>query len=274
MPVAPTAQIHPTAIVSTDADIGANVHIGPYVVVEGPVAIKHDCRIAPYVHLVGPLVIGQGNQIGTGCVIGSDPQHLAYRGEPTRTEIGDFNVFREHVTIHRGSQVAGHGVTRIGSHNYFMAHSHVAHDCKVGNHCVLVNGALMGGHSEIDDRVFLSGNVGLHQFVRMGRLTLVMGNEGVVKDVPPFFSVRDYARLIGVNTVGMKRAGIATPDITVVRQAFHILCYSDLLQKDAIQKLADSLGGHPLVAEMLQFIRSSKKGIMRKPLRRTEDDED
>jgi UDP-N-acetylglucosamine acyltransferase len=199
---------------------------------------------------------------------------LAYRGEPTRTEIGDFNVFREHVTIHRGSQVAGHGVTRIGSHNYFMAHSHVAHDCKVGNHCVLVNGALMGGHSEIDDRVFLSGNVGLHQFVRMGRLTLVMGNEGVVKDVPPFFSVRDYARLIGVNTVGMKRAGIATPDITVVRQAFHILCYSDLLQKDAIQKLADSLGGHPLVAEMLQFIRSSKKGIMRKPLRRTEDDED
>src|SRR5262245_11881696 len=132
MPVASSAQIHATAIVSAEADVGPNVRIGPYVVIDGPVKIGSDCVIGPYVHLVGPLVIGQGNQIGTGSVIGSDPQHLGYKGEPTRTEVGDLNIFREHVTVHRGSHVKDWGVTRIGNRNYFMAHSHVAHDCTVG----------------------------------------------------------------------------------------------------------------------------------------------
>jgi UDP-N-acetylglucosamine acyltransferase len=144
-----------------------------------------------------------------------------------------------------------------------MAHSHVAHDCKVGDHCVLVNGALMGGHAELHDRVFLSGNTTVHQFVRMGRLSLLMGLEGVGKDVPPFLTVKNRAVILGVNVVGMRRAGIPTADISVVRKACHLLYRSELLHKQAIQNLADTLGGHPLVAEMLQFIRESRRGVMR-----------
>jgi UDP-N-acetylglucosamine acyltransferase len=207
--------------------------------------------------------LGQGNQIGTGTVIGSDPQHLGYRGEPTRTEVGDFNIFREHVTIHRGSHVPGWGVTKIGNHNYFMSHSHVAHDCKVGNDCVLVNGALMGGHAELEDRVFLSGNTTVHQFARMGRLSLLMGLEGVGKDVLPFLTVKNRSTILGVNVVGMRRAGIPTADISIVRKAYHLLYRSELLHKAAIQNLADTLGEHPLVAEMLRFIKASRRGVMR-----------
>jgi UDP-N-acetylglucosamine acyltransferase len=263
MPVASSAQIHPTAIISSEADIGPNVRIGPYVVIDGNVKVGSECAIGPHVHLVGSLTMGQGNQVGTGTVIGSDPQHLAYTREQSRTEVGDFNIFREHVTIHRGSHVKDWGVTRIGNRNYFMSHSHVAHDCSVGNDCILVNGALMGGHSEIQDRVFLSGNTVIHQFCRMGRLSLLMGLEGIGKDVPPFFTVKNHRELLGVNAVGMKRAGIPTADITVVRKAYHILYRSDLLQKQAIEKLTETLGGHPLVAEILQFIKSSRRGVMR-----------
>lgn len=263
MPVDSSAQVHSTAMVSAEADIGPNVRIGPYVVVDGQVKVGSDCVIGPQVHLVGPLVMGQGNNVGTGTVIGSDPQHLGYKGEPSRTEVGDFNVFREHVTIHRGSHVKDWGVTRIGSRNYFMAHAHVAHDCTVGNDCVLVNGALMGGHSAIEDRVFLSGNTVIHQFCRMGRLSLLMGLEGIGKDVPPFFTVKNHRELLGVNVVGMKRAGISTADITVVRKAYHILYRSGLMQKQAIETLTETLGGHPLVAEMLQFIKASRRGVMR-----------
>ena len=144
-----------------------------------------------------------------------------------------------------------------------MANSHVGHDCKVGNDCVLVNGALMGGHAEIADRVFLSGNTVIHQFCRMGRLSLLMGLEGIGKDVLPFLTVKNHHEILGVNVVGMRRAGIATADITVIRKAYHMLYRSDLLQKQATAKLAETLSEHPLVAEMLQFIRESKRGVMR-----------
>ena len=261
MPAATSGQVHPTAIVSPDAVIGDGVRIGPYTVIDGPVTIGPGCVVGPHVHLVGPLVLGGGNQIGTGTVIGTDPQHLGYQGQPTRTEIGDFNVFREHVTVHRGSHVDQ--VTRIGNKNYFMAHAHVAHDCKVGNECILANGALMGGHCELQDRVFMSGCAALHQFVRMGRLSLLTGLEGVSKDVIPFLTVRDRFTVLGVNAIGMKRAGIPAADIMEVRKAYHILYRSDLLLKAAIDQVAERLGGHPLVAEMLRFIRESKRGVMR-----------
>jgi UDP-N-acetylglucosamine acyltransferase len=257
------SQIHPTAVISPEATISPGVSIGPYVVADGPVSIGPDCEIGPHVHLVGPLVIGSGNRIGTGTVIGTDPQHLGYKGQSTRTEIGDFNTFREHVTVHRGSHVAGYGATRIGSHSYFMAHSHVAHDCSVGNHCILANGAVIGGHCELGDRVFLSGNTAIHQFVRMGRLSLMMGLAGVGKDVLPFMTVKNRITVAGVNVLGMKRAGISSADITVVRKACHLMYRSDLLVKDAIQRLDEELGSHPLVAEMLRFARESKRGIMR-----------
>lgn len=261
MPVAALAQIHPTAVVSPDATLDPNVRIGPYTVVEGPVTIGPDCVLGPHVHLVGPLVLGQGNKVGTGTVIGTEPQHLGYRGQLTRTEIGDFNTFREHVTVHRGSHVEG--VTRIGSHNYFMAHAHVAHDCKVADHCTLANGALLGGHCELHDRVFMSGNTALHQFVRMGRLSLLTGLEGVSKDVVPFMIVKNRFTVLGVNVVGMRRSGYSTPDIVTARRSFHILYRSELVLSKAVEMLEAELGDRPVAAEMIRFIRESKRGVMR-----------
>lgn len=273
MPVAASAQIHPTAILSSEVVIAEGVRVGPYAIIDGAIAIGPDSVIGPHVHLVGPLVLGRGNQVGTGTVIGSDPQHLAYAGQPSRTEIGDGNVFREYVTVHRGSHAEGYGVTRIGNHNYLMAASHVGHDCTVGDHCILANAALMGGHCVLQDRVFVSGSAALHQFVRMGRLSLVTGLEGVAKDVIPFLTVKDRFTVLGVNAIGMRRAGIAAADIHEVRKAYHILYRSDLILKSAIDLLAEKLGGHPLVAEMLQFIRESKRGVMRPTRHRGADEE-
>jgi UDP-N-acetylglucosamine acyltransferase len=264
MPIADPARVHPTAIVSAESDLAACVQVGPYAVLEGPVTLGPDCVVGPHAHLIGPLTVGRGNRIGSGTVVGSDPQHLAYQGQPTRTEIGDGNTFREHVTVHRGSHVEGYGVTRIGSHNYFMAGSHVAHDCQIANHCILVNGALLAGHCELQDRVFMSGLTAIHQFVRMGRLSLLNGQESASHDVPPFMVVKDRYTLLGVNIVGMRRAGIPTADISAVRMAFKILYRSGLMLKLAVERLEEELGGHPLVAEMLRFIQAkSRRGIMR-----------
>ena len=144
MPVATSARIHPTAILSPTSKIAEDVTIGPHVVVEGNVRIGPGCMLRPFVHLIGPLVMGEGNQVFSGAVLGERPQHLKYSDEETRVEIGDYNIFREHVTVHRGT--TDRYVTQIGSHNFLMAGAHVAHDCIVGNHCTLANGALVGGH--------------------------------------------------------------------------------------------------------------------------------
>jgi UDP-N-acetylglucosamine acyltransferase len=264
MPIADPDRVHPTAIVSAESDLAAGVQVGPYAILEGPVTLGPDCVVGPHAHLIGQLVMGRGNRVGTGTVLGSEPQHLAYQGQPSRTEIGDGNTFREHVTVHRGSHVEGYGVTRIGSFNYFMVNSHVAHDSKVANHCILANGALLAGHSEIEDRVFLSGHTAVHQFARLGRLSLVTALVAATQDVPPFLVVKDRNTLLGVNVVGMRRAGIPTPDISAVRMAFQILYRSGLMLKLAIERLEAELGGHPLVAEMLRFIQAkSRRGVMR-----------
>jgi UDP-N-acetylglucosamine acyltransferase len=263
MTVAASAQVHPTAIISTEASISEGVRIGPYAVIDGPVTVGPECEIGPHVHLVGPLLIGRGNRIGTASVIGSDPQHLSYKGQPSRTEIGDFNTFREHVTVHRGSHVEGYGVTKIGNYNYFMAAAHVGHDCKVANHCVLANAVLMAGHCELQDRVFMSGSSAMHQYVRMGRLSLLTGLEGVGKDVVPFITVKNRYTVLGVNSIGMRRAGITTADIMVVRRAFKVLYRSEHMLKQAVELIDTDMGDHPLVAEMVRFIRESKRGVMR-----------
>ena len=260
MTVAASAHVHPSAILSPDAIIADGVRIGPYAVIDGPVTIGPECEIGPHVHLVGPLILGRGNRIGTSTVIGSDPQHLTYQGQLSRTEIGDFNTFREHVTVHRGSHVQGYGVTKIGNYNYFMAASHVGHDCKVANHCVLANAVLMAGHCELQDRVFMSGSSAMHQYVRMGRLSLLTGLEGVGKDVVPFVTVRNRYTVLGVNSIGMRRAGIATADVMVVRRAFKVLYRSDYMLKQAVDLIDTEMGDHPLVAEMCALSVSPERG--------------
>jgi UDP-N-acetylglucosamine acyltransferase len=259
MPIAPSARIHPTALVSPEADLADNVEVGPYAVVEGPVRLGPGCVLRPHVHLIGPLTVGRDNQLFTGAVLGECPQHIKYNGEPTSVEVGDGNVFREHVTVHRGTNHSW--VTRIGSHNFFMANSHVAHDCAVGSHCILANGAVLGGHVTLADNVYLSGNAAVHQFVRIGRLALLSGVSATTKDIPPFCIQQRIDTVVGVNVVGMRRAGFSHAEIDAVRRAFHIIFREGLVIPNALARMEQELGAFAPVREMVAFIRESKRGI-------------
>lgn len=255
----PSVRIHPTAVISPQAELAESVQVGPFAVIEGAVRLGPGCVLRPYVHLIGPLTMGRDNLVFSGCVLGEQPQHLRYSGEPTGTEIGDANVFREHVTVHRGTTQAW--TTRIGNNNFFMAHAHVAHDCVVGNQCILANGALMGGHSILEDGVYLSGNSAVHQFARIGRLSLLSGLSASSKDVPPFTIIQHINCVMGVNVVGMRRAGITHDEIDAVRRSYHVLYRQGLTLPNGLQRIEQELGHVPVVQEMVSFIRRSTRGI-------------
>jgi UDP-N-acetylglucosamine acyltransferase len=254
-----SVRIHPTAILSPEAELGPDVEIGPYTVLEGAVRLGPGCTIRAHAHLIGPLTMGQNNQVFTGAVIGERPQHLKYGGEATGVEIGDNNIFRENVTIHRGTTYSWK--TRIGCNNFFMAGSHVAHDCIVGSHCILANGALLGGHCCLADQVYVSGNAAAHQFVRLGRLALLSGSSGTTKDIPPFVVQQDINRVVGVNLVGMRRSGMTNAQIEAVRRAFQIIFHEGHTLPTALHLVEQQLGAVDQVAEMVAFIRESKRGI-------------
>lgn len=256
--------IHPTAVVSPAARLAPDVTVGPLAVIDGPVELAHGCIVAAQARLVGPLAAGPDNTFDTGCVIGGAPQHTAYAGDPTRVEIGSGNTFREHATVHRGMPVGsgpGTGVTRIGDGNLFMAGAHVAHDCVVGNHGIYANSALLGGHVVTGDRVFLSGNSAVHQFCRVGRLALLSGSSASSKDIPPFWVIQDVNRVCGVNVVGMRRAGVPTNEIQAVRRVFRSIYLEKLLIPTALMRAEAEGGSLPAVRELIDFIRSSKRGI-------------
>jgi UDP-N-acetylglucosamine acyltransferase len=260
MPIAQSARIHPSAVISAEADLGEDVEVGPHVVIEGPVRVGTGCVLRPGVHLLGPVTLGRYNTIFSNAVLGEQPQHTKYKGEPTRVEIGDHNIIREHVTIHRGTTHSW--VTKIGSHNFLMANCHVAHDCLIGDHCIIANGALIAGHCVLEDNVFLSGNCAIHQFVRVGRLALLAGVSASTNDIPPFIMISRRNSVSGVNVVGMRRAGIAHASIDGVRKAFHILYREGNLLQQALERLETVLGTIPEVIEMVNFIRGSTRGIV------------
>ncbi len=260
MTIAQSARIHPTAVIAPEAELGDEVQVDPHVVIEGEVCVGPGCVLRPGVHLIGPLTMGCHNTVYSGAVLGERPQHLQYAGEPTRLVIGDHNTIREHVTIHRGTTHTGE--TRIGSGNFLMANAHVAHDCRMGDHCILANGALMGGHAILENNVYLSGNCALHQFVRVGRLALLSGVSAATKDIPPFIIQQRINCVVGVNVVGMRRAGIPTPHIDAVRRAFHLLYRSQMLVPAALSQIERDLGEVAEVAEMVAFIRASSRGII------------
>lgn len=264
MPRPDPALVHPSAIISDAAQLGDNVRVGPFVVIEGSVTIGAGTVIRPHVHLIGPLTLGANNDIGTGTVLGGAPQHLGYKGEPTAVTIGDGNIFREHVTVHRGMPVGvgpGTGLTRVGNKNLFMAGSHVAHDCVVGNECLFANAAVIGGHVEVGDRALLSGNSAVHQFCRVGRLGLLSGASASSKDIPPFWVMQEVNQVRGVNMIGMRRAGMPSAEIMAVRRAFALIYKDRLPIPAALMRMEAELGQFPAVRELVQFIRSSKRGI-------------
>jgi UDP-N-acetylglucosamine acyltransferase len=252
-------RIHPTVVISAEAELADNVVVGPGVVIEGKVRIGPDCVLRPHACLCGPLTMGRGNIVFPGAVLGERPQHLKYNDEPTSLEIGDGNIFREHVTIHRGTT---HSMTtRIGSCNFFMANSHVGHDCIIGNRCILTNGCLVGGHCTLQDNAYLSGNSAVHQFVRIGRLALLSGCSATTKDIPPFVVQQYIDTVVGINLVGMRRAGMTNAQINAVRQAFRILFREGLPLPAALARLERELGAVDTVQEMIAFLRECPKGI-------------
>jgi UDP-N-acetylglucosamine acyltransferase len=255
----PSASIHASAVISPEAELAEDVVVDAHVVIEGKVKIGRGCVIRPHALLVGPLTMGEGNVVHIGAVIGERPQHTKYNGEPTSVEIGDFNIFREHVTIHRGTTHSW--TTRIGSHNFFMVNAHVAHDCRVGNRCILANGALVGGHCVLEDNVYLSGNCAVHQFCHIGRLALLSGCSATTKDIPPFMIQQYIDSVCGVNVIGMRRAGVPAEQIRDVRKAFHVLFREGLLIPAALAKIEQEIGDSPAIVELVAFIRNSARGI-------------
>lgn len=256
--------IHPSAVVDPSARLADDVRVAPFVVIEGDVTVGPGTVIRPHVHLMGPLTVGANNDIGTGTVLGSAPQHLGYKGEPTLTEIGDGNTFREHVTVHRGMPVEtkpGTGRTTIGNGNLFMAASHVAHDCRVGNGNIFANSAVIGGHVEVADRALLSGNSAVHQFCRVGRLALLSGASASSKDIPPFWVMQEVNWVGGINLIGMRRAGIPSVEIQGVRKAFRIIYRERLTVSAAVMRIEAELGHLPAVRELIEFIKTTKRGI-------------
>jgi UDP-N-acetylglucosamine acyltransferase len=251
--------IHPTAVIASEAELADDVQVGPYVVIEGHVRLGPGCVLRPHVHLCGPLTMGRGNQVFTGAVLGERPQHLKYQDEPTSLEIGDNNVFREHVTVHRGTTQSWK--TQIGSSNFFMANSHIAHDCRIGDRCIFANGALLAGHCTVEDNVYLSGNCAVHQFVRVGRLALLSGASASTKDIPPFIIQQRIDTVVGVNVIGMRRSGMTGAQIDAVRRAYHTIFRQGLVLPAALAQLERELGHVDAVAEMIAFIRESKRGI-------------
>ena len=254
-----SCRIHPAAVVSPQARLGENVEVGALAVIDGPVSIGDDCVIRPGAYLFGPMSLGHGNLVCTGAILGERPQHLKYNDEPTSVEIGDRNIFREQVTIHRGTT---HSMkTVIGNDNFFMVNSHIAHDCIVGDRCILANGALVGGHCVLQDNVIMSGNAAMQQFVRVGRLAMISGNSATTKDIPPFVIQQNIDNVVGVNIIGMKRAGMSRDQINAVRSAFKMLFREGLVLPAAMAKMERDLGSFDAIQEMLTFLRGCAKGI-------------
>lgn len=258
-----TVTIHSTAVVDPGAEIDPGVEIGPYAVIGDGVRIGDGTRIQHHASILGPTVIGRKNEIFPFASIGAGPQDMGYRGEPTRLEIGDRNIFREFVTIHRGTTKGG-GLTRIENDNYFMSYSHVAHDCIIGNNVIMANSATLGGHISLGDYAILGGLVAVHQFARIGRLAMIGGVSGVPKDIPPFMIASgERATLYGLNSVGLKRHGFTPEQIGRLKSAYRLLFRSGLTLKEAISMAGKEFAGVAEVEELLEFIRSSKRGVCR-----------
>jgi UDP-N-acetylglucosamine acyltransferase len=252
--------IHPTAVISPEADLAPDVQVGPFAIIEGPVRIGPGCVIEGHACLSGPLTLGRDNFVGHGTVLGKSPQHKGYRGEPTSLSIGDGNVFREYVTIHRGT-VEGGGETRVGHRNFFMIGSHLGHDVRVGNGCTLVNGALVAGHVHLADGCLLSGHSAIQQRARVGRLAMLGGLASSTKDVPPFILQQGYNCVSGLNLVGLKRSGASYETIAALRAAFRMLYKEGRPLGSALDRIEDDLGSVPEVSEFVSFIRTSTLGI-------------
>jgi len=253
--IASTARIHP------DARIGAGVTIGDFCVIESDVEIGAGCILEPYVYVKRWTTLGERNQISAGTVLGTDPLDKNFSGERSYLRIGNDNQIREHYTISRGTQPES--VTEIGDENYIMTSGHIAHNCKIGNRTVIASCALVAGYVEIEDQAFLSGGVVVHQYSKIGRLAMIGGNTRVNSDVPPFFLYSGFnVAAVGLNLVGLKRAGYKHSDISALKKAYQILYRSGLKLQDALARIENEVGTAE-ARHLVDFVRRSERGICR-----------
>ncbi len=256
------SRIHPTAIIDTTAHIGQTSHVGPYCIIGPGVTLGEGCRLHNHVTLAGPSTIGDGNEFYPYCSVGHRSQDLKYEGEPTGLEIGEGNTFREFVTVHRST--APGGATRIGSRGNFLAYSHIAHDCIVGDDVIFSNNGTLAGHVVVGDHAVIGGLSGVHQFCRIGAHAIVGGCTKIVQDVPPFLIADgNPAEIRGVNHVGLERRGFPAEAIRELREAYRLLYRANLNTTQALESLRRDFSGSELVAHLAEFIATSERGIVR-----------
>jgi len=256
--------IHPLACVSPDAKLGDNIEIGPYAYIDANVEIGDGCKILPHATIFEYVKMGKNCQIFPGAVIGAIPQDLKFDGEVTYVEIGDNVTVRECATINRGTRASGKGVTRIGNNTLIMSYVHVAHDCNVGNHCILVSFVGIAGETDVEDWAILGGGAKAHQFSRIGAHAMVGGVSKINKDVPPFVLCgRDPICYVGINIVGLRRRGFSTDQIRNIKDIYDTIYFQGMNVSDGLAKVES---GFPKSEErdmILNFIRASKRGIIR-----------
>jgi UDP-N-acetylglucosamine acyltransferase len=253
-------EAHSTAVVSPKASVAADVRVGPFAVIEDEVVIKKGCEIGAHAVVKRFTTLGERNRVCEHATLGGEPQDLKFRGEPSALVIGDDNLIREYVTIHRAS---GEGeTTRVGSRNFIMVGVHVAHNCEVGDDNVFANGAALAGHVRVEDHAFLASNVGAHQFVRFGRYAMVGGKSKIIQDVLPFFTTDgNPARVRGLNTIGLRRGGFSPESRAALKRAYQILFRVRLPLESALATLEEM--GDESVTHLAQFIRGSRRGFTR-----------
>jgi UDP-N-acetylglucosamine acyltransferase len=250
--------IHPTAIIDPKAKLDPTVQVGPFAVIDGGVELGAGCIVGPHVYITGQTVIGANNRFHAGCVIGDAPQDLKYKGEPTRLRIGSNNVFREHFTAHRSTKTDGETV--IGSDGFFMANSHVAHNCVIGDHVIMANGALLGGYAVVQDRAFISGNCCVHQFTRVGTMALMQGGSAVSQDLPPYCISCGANELSGLNIVGLRRAGITAEERLELKRLYHLLFRSGRNLREALTEAQKEFSSTP-AKTLISFVAEARHGV-------------
>lgn len=253
-------KIHPTAIISNEAQIAADVEIGPFCIIESGVVVGAGCVLMPHVSLKKGVVLGENNTIHEGTVLGGKPQHICSHGEYGGVVIGNGNTFRENCTVHCAMYPEKN--TIIGDNNFLMVNSHIAHDCVIGNNVIITNNAMLGGHVHVGDRANISGGVAVHQFCQIGTFAMVGGNAHIVQDVPPFVNIDGGTSLVvGVNLIGLRRAGISNAEIKQIREAYHLL-YDEkrtLKESEALIRERFPVG---LAATYADFLASSQRGFV------------
>ena len=256
--------IHPTAIVDPGAKVPASCHVGPYCVIGPDVELGENCRLLSHVVIEGPTKIGSNNSFFPYAAIGMAPQDVTYRGEATRLEIGDHNEIREYVTLNRGT-VKGGGLTKIGSHLLIMAYTHVGHDCVIGDHVMLVNGATLGGHVTVEECAVVGALCPVHQFVRIGAHSYIGGGTTITQDVLPF-SMTSAARethAYGMNKVGLQRRGFSKERIAKIHHAYKILLASKMNTSQALEKLKSESDRGDDVDMLIRFVERAERGIIK-----------